>query len=323
MAGAQGEGRALPRILVVDPGAEDYRRLLLAQWPGLTVDLAHSAAEAVPLAPQADVVITLAQLLTQPAAAAMTRVRWLQALSTGVDGIVRVKDSLPRDLVVTSARGVHGPQMSEMAFVHMLTLLRRVDRMVHNKDAAKWERWPQGLLFDKTVVIVGMGVIAASLAARCKAFGMRVVGVTQTVRPEPHFDQVLPRSQIKTALGQADFTILLLPLDDTSRNLFDADMLAAIKPGGFLINLARGAIVDETALLRALESGALGGAGLDAFAVEPLPADSPLWAADRLFLTPHAGGVSDVYAAQVAPILLGNLRCWIEGRPQDMINRVG
>jgi len=116
--------------------------------------------------------------------------------------------------------------------------------------------------------------------------------------------------------------VLLVPLSDETRHLVDARILAAMKPDAILVNLARGGVCNEAAVLRALREGRLGGAGMDVFEIEPLPADHPLWTADRVFVTPHLGGESDRYADQVLPILRANLAAFLQGRPQDLRNLV-
>lgn len=310
-----------PSLVIFDRDAETYRHALAEAFPDLRVTAVTTKAEALAAAAEADIYASVGSVMDEDIGAAFRRLKWMQALSAGTDVIVRVK-SMPRNIILTSARGAHGPQMAEMAFVHMLNLARQVPRLVRNQDRALWERWPQPLLKGKTVVLVGTGFLAGEIAMRCKAFGMCVKGVTHTVRAIEHFDAVVSHAELKAVLTEADFTILLLPFDARSRNLFDAATIAAIKPGGLLINLARGGIVDEDALAHALKSGTLAAAGLDVFVVEPLPADSPLWSAPNLLITPHIGGFSEIYTQQVAPILITNLRAYLNDRPQDMINRV-
>jgi phosphoglycerate dehydrogenase-like enzyme len=308
-------------LLIFDRDAETYARAVLEVFPDLRVTAVTTKADAMAAAGEAEILAANNGAIDDAMGAAFPKLKWVQALSAGVDAFVKIK-SLPKDVILTSARGAHGPQMAEMAFVHMLNLVRQVPRMVRNQDHARWQRWPQPLLQGKTAVLVGAGFLAGEIAMRCKAFGMQVKGVTRTVRAIAHFDAVVPYANLKAVLAEADFVILLLPLDDHSRGLFDAAMIAAIKPGGILINLARGGIVDEDALGRALQSGTLAGAGLDVFATEPLPPDSPLWAAPNLLITPHLGGLSEIYAQQVAPILVANLGAYLEGRPLDMINQI-
>ena len=308
-------------LLIIDPAPEPFRDMVLAAYPQLKVHTARNAAEALPHADKVEIVATLAHLLNEEIAGAFKQVKWVQAFSTGTDGITRLK-SIPRDILLTSCRGAHGPQMSEMAFAHMLVLARQLDKVVHNKDRKAWDRWTQPLLFAKTVVIVGTGVISNDLALRCKAFGMHVIGVTATPRPIEHFDEVVGREDLAKVLTRADFTIILLPYDAYSKDLFDAKLLAQIKQGGFLINLGRGGIIDEPALLKALQSGHIAGAGLDVFAKEPLPKDDPMWEAPNTFITPHLGGLADIYHQQIGPIFMRNLKAYMEGRPDEMQNRI-
>jgi phosphoglycerate dehydrogenase-like enzyme len=310
-----------PSLLIYDKDPETYRRAVADAFPSLRLTVATTKDEALAAAGETEIFASVSNAMDEDLGAAFHELKWIQSFSAGIDGITKTR-SLPKSIMLTSARGAHGPQMAEMAFVHMLGLARQLPRIVRNQDRAHWDRWPQPLLQGKTVVLVGTGFLAGEIAMRCKAFGMTVMGVTHTVRSIEHFDAVAPYAELKATLARADFTILLLPLDDFSRGLFDAEMIAAIKPGGVLINLARGGIVDEDALRLALQNGTLAGAGLDVFDVEPLPADSPLWHAPHLLITPHLGGFSEIYAQQVAPILVANLRCYLDGRPQDMVNQI-
>jgi phosphoglycerate dehydrogenase-like enzyme len=212
--------------------------------------------------------------------------------------------------------------MAEMALMLMMALVRQLPRMLKNQQRAVWEKWPQPLLFGKHVVVVGIGSIAGELAPRCKALGMRVTGVSASARAVPHFDEVRSRTELPEALKSADFVVVLVPFDETSRGLFSAQMLGHLPPHAILVNLSRGGVVDEEALYRALSEGRLAGAGVDVFAIEPLPADSPLWHTPNLIVTPHVAGLSDIYAEQAAMPLLTNVRAMAEGRVEDLVNRV-
>ncbi len=150
---------------------------------------------------------------------------------------------------------------------------------------------------------------------------MRVVGVTETPREVPGFDRVFARADLKAAVAEADHVVVLTPHSPQTHNLVDAAVLGAMRPDAFLINLARGGVVDEAALLEALDDGQIAGAGLDVFATEPLPAQSPLWRHPKVLLTPHVGGMSDVYEEQVMPILIHNLDAFVSGRLEDLQNK--
>jgi D-2-hydroxyacid dehydrogenase (NADP+) len=212
--------------------------------------------------------------------------------------------------------------MAELAFLYMIALSRDFRPMQANQQAHQWQRWPQKLLFGKTAVLVGIGPIAEDMAARCKAFGMQVVGVSDARQEAVGFDRILPRARLLEAAGLADFLILLVPLSDSTRHMIDDTVLAAMKPTGILINLARGPVVDEKALVRRLQDGSIAGAGLDVFEEEPLPGSSPLWDMPNVIVTPRVGGMSDVFAQQILPIVLHNLNCFSNKRFDDMMNIV-
>jgi phosphoglycerate dehydrogenase-like enzyme len=176
----------------------------------------------------------------------------------------------------------------------------------------------QRLLAGKTVVIVGIGAIAGELAKRCQAFGMRVVGVSDSRTAAPHVDAILPRARLTQAAALADFLVILVPHSEATHHLIGKDVLESMKPDGVLINIARGDVVDEAALIEALRAGRIGGAGLDVFHTEPLPQDSPLWDLPNVFITSHIGGMSEDYGEQVLPLLIENLTAYFAGTPQAM-----
>jgi D-2-hydroxyacid dehydrogenase (NADP+) len=250
-----------------------------------------------------------------------TRLRWIQSLTTGTDAILQLK-SLRREVTVTSTRGMHGPQMSELVFLQMLALLRDFPRMQRNQAAHRWERWPQPLLQNKTVVIVGVGAIAEVLAPRCKAFGMTVCGISESSRKPPGFDQIMARGDLKLAAALADFMVLIVPHSPQTVNLINASVLEAMKPTAFLINVARGGVLDERALEVALRENRLAGAALDVFRQRILPPDSPLWREEKLIITPQIGGMSDIYLEQAYPLVRDNLRAFLSVSPKMMTNIV-
>ena len=304
----------------MDAFAGTYAHALQPRFPEAQFMLAGDVAEAMPLSPRANVLMAFAPRITAELLQAASELEWLQALTTGVDNLWTMPSLSPRTLI-TTVRGIHGPQMSEMAFLYMLALSRDWRRMQANQDAAVWDRRPQRLLWRRTLAIIGMGVIADGLAARARAFEMRVVGVTETPREVPGFDRVFARADLKAAVAEADHVVVLTPHSPQTHNLVDAAVLGAMRPDAFLINLARGGVVDEAALLEALDDGQIAGAGLDVFAAEPLPAQSPLWRHPKVLLTPHVGGMSDVYEEQVMPILIHNLDAFVSGRLEDLQNK--
>ena len=249
------------------------------------------------------------------------RLRWIQSLTSGTDAILKLT-SLGPNIVVTSTRGMHGPQMSELVFMLMLALTRNFRRMLENQTSHVWQRWPQSLLTDKTAVIVGIGAISESLALRCQAFGMQVIGVTKSARIVPGFDKIVSRTELSQVAARADYLIIVVPYSKDTDNLINAEVIGAMKASSYLINVARGEVLDEGALVAALREQRIAGAALDVFRQTPLPAASPLWDTDRLILTPLIGGMSDVYLQQSYPLVRDNLRRYLSGSIEGLSNTV-
>ena len=309
-----------PSILVVEHEAATYAREIAARYPDVVVRTAADAATAVAAGPDAEVLVALAPYVTQALIDGMPGLRWIQALTTGTDQLDALH--LPPGVVITSGRGIHGPQMAEMALLFMLSLSRNFRGMLDNQARAHWERWPQRLLLGKTAVLLGVGAISEEVAARCKAFGMQVVGVSASRAAAPGFDRVVGRAALAEVLAEADFLIVLVPYTPQTHYMVDAAVLAAMPARGVVINLARGSVIDEAALIAALYDGRIAGAGLDVFEREPLPAQSPLWGMGNVIVTPHIGGMSDVYARQVLPVVIENIGHYRNGTFSAMRNLV-
>jgi D-2-hydroxyacid dehydrogenase (NADP+) len=313
-------------LLVIDRQWEWYEAALHEAFPEVEIAAAGSYADAAGALARTQVLVTMGVPLpgmhfTAELAAQMPRLEWVQCLISGPDHIVRALAGRP-DVLVTTSAGIHGPQMSEMALLHMLALARGMRKILRNQDAHVWERMPQRILEAKTVGIVGIGAIGSHLAPLCQAFGMRVYGVSRTDRPVPGIDRMFSREELVALAPELDFLVLVASAGADSHHLVGAEVLGAMKPTAYLINLARGSLLDEDALVTALAGGAIAGAGLDVFTTEPLPADSPLWAMDNVIVTPHAGGHHDRSAAQTMQVLEPNLRAFIEGRRGEMVNVV-
>jgi phosphoglycerate dehydrogenase-like enzyme len=313
-----------PAILIIERDyPEDlpfYRDAIHAEFPDLPVAIAANKAEA--LAQVAGVTAIMAKDQHVPAELIplLPQLEWVQALTTGVDNLMAM--SVPASVTITSARGVHRPQMSELAMLFMLALARDFPRMLNNQQQAHWQRWPQPLLIHKRIGIVGIGTISEALATRCKAFGMHVTGISDSRQDAPDFDRVAPRSELTTIAAQVDFLVVLAPYTPQTHHMINAEVLAALPRSAFLINIARGKVVDEAALINALQNGTIAGAGLDVFDKEPLSTDSPLWTMPNVIITPHIGGLGDHYAQQLLPLMLTNLRRYLAGESSKMENRV-
>jgi phosphoglycerate dehydrogenase-like enzyme len=204
--------------------------------------------------------------------------------------------------------------------MNMIALARDFRRMQRNQAEGKWEQWGMPILEGKTIVIVGLGLLAEHLAERCKLFGMTVIGVSDGRTKGPHFDEVHPRKALTSLAGRADFLMLLVPYSPATHHLISRDVLAAMKPTAFLVNLARGGVLDEAALIEALQAKKIAGAALDVFSQQPLPPDSPLWRMPNVIITPNVGGRSDKFVEQTMAVIEPNLAAFLDGRLKDLRN---
>jgi phosphoglycerate dehydrogenase-like enzyme len=293
-------------------------------FPDVTVHKADRLADAEAVIGEVELLVTIGPALGTDAGAlfrAAPKLRWVQTIGTGTDNILRHPD-LPAHVAVTNVRGVHGAQMSEAAIAAMLSLARELPRVIANQRDRRWDRFAPRLLAGSTVGIVGTGAIAAALAPRCKALGMTVVGVSATPRTMPGFDRVEPRADLLRLAGELDWLVLLTPYSADTHHLVGANLLVAMKPTACLVNLARGGVVDEDALLGALDAGRTAGAALDVFAHEPLDPGSRFWDHPRVIVTPHLGGLHAGYADEVLALIIDNMRRYREGGPGALANRV-
>ncbi|MDB5572288.1 MAG: hypothetical protein JWN93_3471 [Hyphomicrobiales bacterium] len=308
-------------LTLPEPVRNVYRDRLRASFPDLKIDMVDHHSKAAPFTPDADIVVSFGVQLSDEIFARGKNIKWVQALGSGVDGIVD-QPSLRPEIVVTNMQGLHGPPCAESALCSMLALARAMPRVMENQRHAKWERFPMRLLDGKTAVLVGVGVIAEALAPRCKAMGMRVIGVSGATRAVVGFDEMRPRARLRETAAEADFLVMIAPYTPQNHHMIDAGVIAAMKPQSFLINIARGGVVDEDALLDALRRKRIAGASLDVFKEEPLPEPHPFWSMDNVIVTPHLAGLHDEYPDRAIPIVEHNIRKFLAGDVAGMTNVV-
>ncbi len=315
----------MTNVLIVltlpDAIRDRYRDRIAAVSPSLRVNVVDHHDKVDPYIGDAEVLVTFGPMMTDRVFRNAPALKWVQALGSGVDGIVD-QPSLRPGTIVTNIRGIHGAPVAEAALCSMLALARDLPRSVRAQQKHRWERAPSRTLQGKTVVIAGVGLIAEALAPRCKALGMQVVGVSATPRAAPGFDRIEPRSRLIDLAGEADHFVLLVPHTDENHHLVDTRVLSAMKRTAFLVNLARGGVVDEQALIEALASRRIAGAALDVFATEPLPPNHAFWDMDNVIVTPHLGGFFDEYPDMALPVIEDNFRKFLAGDRAGMINLV-
>jgi len=255
------------------------------------------------------------------------KLKWIHSTAAGVAQLMypELRDS---GIMVTNPSGIFSVPMAEHTMGLLLALARNFPDSVRAQDRARWaqqEIWdnPQHLseLNGKVLLIAGYGSIGREVAKRAKAFEMRVWGVTRSGEGDRiHAEKIFAASQLAEVLPGADYVLICAPETAETKHLIGAAEIARMKRGARLINVGRGSLLEEAALVQALESGALGGAALDVAQTEPLPPESPLWKAPNLFITPHTSGVSDRLWDRQAAILIDLLERWFDGR--ELFNRV-
>jgi phosphoglycerate dehydrogenase-like enzyme len=298
-----------------------YYARLQARFPALDIHLVDHHSKVGPYIGSADVLVTFGPMLTNKVLCQATNLKWIQALGTGVDNLADLP-SLRRDITITNVRGIHGAAMSEAAIMAMLALARDFPRVIRNQDRHLWERWPARLLEGRCVGILGIGVIAEALAPKCKALGMSVVGISSVKRAVAGFDRVCGREELVSAVRELDYLVVLTPYSPATRHIVDIAVLSAMKPTSYLINLARGGVIDEEALIKVLQNTQIAGAALDVFSQEPLPEDHPLWSMKNVIAMPHLGGFFDGYPDRALPVVEENIRRFLAGDLSNMINIV-
>lgn len=300
------------RILVYHPDggeARVYADLVRPPSRAFAVDVASTPSEAAAPAGRAE--ILYAWLPPRAVLGAAPHLRWIQCMGAGVERLL--VPELPARVVVTRAAGIFGPWMAEYVLGWCLWVTQRVDGFRASQRARRWAPVDPIPLRGQTLCVVGLGDIGRCIASAARGLGLRVIGVTRSGRGSRAVERVYRPRTLRSALGRADFVVLTLPLSAATRGLLGAAELAAMKPSAWLINIARGPIVDETALLAALGGRRIGGAVLDVFDTEPLPPEHPLWTLDNVVITPHISGPST--PREIAPIFDDNLRRYVAGRP--------
>jgi phosphoglycerate dehydrogenase-like enzyme len=272
-------------------GGPAFQRLHQAH-PRVAVRIVHDPSAFAEQVAQADAVIgsrpylKLASKVLNPAG----RLRWVQTTTAGVDQAL-TPELLAADYVtITCIKGPPGPLMAEHAILLMLALSRNLPAYVKNQQQHIWRRegqdWPP--LYGQSVAILGMGSSGGNLARVCKVgFGMTVLGMSRTRREHPHVDRAFDQSELLKLLPEADFVVLCLPNTAQTRRIIDGAALDAMKSSAYLVNVSRGALIDEAALIAAMRAGRIAGAGLDVTTEDPIPKENPLWELPNTIITPH------------------------------------
>ena len=243
-------------------------------------------------------------------------VRWIQASSSGVGGWIQRLGLVDTPVQVTNAAGVHAVPLAEFALLAMLYFAKRMPLVHADRAARRWERFCGDVLRGRTVGIIGLGAVGREIARVAHAVGMRVIGLRRSAATGVDgVERVFGPEGLHTLLAASDYVVLIVPYTPETDALLDAAAIGQMKPGAVLINIARGSVVDEVALVAALRSGQLGGAALDVVRQEPLPADSPLWDLPNVLITPHSMSTAFGENELLVDLFCDNLRRYLAGEP--------
>ena len=246
--------------------------------------------------------------------AGLPNLRWVHTISVGVEHVLfpELADS---EVILTNASGVFDIPIAETVLAYMLMVVKRMPEFLAQQQARRWQKHELRELRGMTAGIVGLGSIGSEIARLCRAMGMSVLGLRRSGGPSPVADEVMPPERLGELLARSDFVVIAAPLTAETHGLIGAAELAAMKPDAWLINIARGPIVDGAALIEALQTRRIGGACLDVFDEEPLPASSPLWALDNVILMPHNSWSSPHTEERSMSLFLENLRRYVHHEP--------
>lgn len=319
------------RVAYEMPAGERAELVYLAGWldeaqmttlrelaPNVRVVQVSSREEAMKLAPEAHGVD--GRLASEAFIEAAPNLVWVQSTSAGVDRYLANEPLMSDEgIVLTNMRAVHGPAIADHSFAMLLTLSRNMRVHERNRREGRWgssDARGGFALEGRTMFVVGLGGIGTEIAQRANGFGMRVIGSRRSDRPNPaYIERVGKPDELLSMLPDADVVAIALPLTPETEGLFDDGAFAAMKDGAYLINIARGGIVDTDAMVRALDSGRLAGACLDVTDPEPLPAGHPLWSYENVVITPHAAGDAELTRERWMALYRENIRRFGAGEP--------
>ncbi|MCW2277178.1 D-2-hydroxyacid dehydrogenase [Heliophilum fasciatum] len=303
------------KILMTTAISDLYRERLERAYPGVQWRICRSTSEAMEFLPRTDVLVTYGQGFTVDHFRAAEKLRWIHSLTSGLE-------TFPfdlfreREIALTNVRGIHGVPVAEHVFGMMISFMRQFPFFTRMQEHGRWEQHVKfDELFEKTICVVGLGAIGKEVVKRAQAFGMRIVGVNTDGRDVNGVHKVYPADQLKRALSEADFIVVCVPLTANTENMIGPAELDVMKKSAILVNVARGLVVDERALIWALEEGRIGGAALDVFVEEPLSSESPLWRMHNVVITPHIAGRTPRYMERAMEMFEANLAAFLDGKP--------
>jgi glyoxylate/hydroxypyruvate reductase A len=323
------ESEHVERIRAVDPQLNVIFEPDLLRKPRYAADHIGAVAPRTPeqearwrdLLRQADILFDFDHTHREDLPDLAPNVRWIQATSAGIGQFIKRHeyDTRMPEAVFTTASGVHSVPLAEFCMMALLMFNKGAVRMQQDQQRKHWERYAGTDLRNRTMGIIGMGKIGAEIARLGHAFGMNVIGTkrdtTGVDAAAINLDTLHPLSDLGTLLAQSEYLVMIAPHTPETENMLGAVELALLPEGAFVINIGRGATIDEPALIAALQSGHLSGAALDVFAEEPLPPESPLWDMSNVLVSPHSASTSDRENERITDLFVDNLRRYLDDKP--------
>jgi phosphoglycerate dehydrogenase-like enzyme len=309
-------------LVISDPAARHLR--LLEQLPNSTEIVTASSADSLrPAAPTADVILNgmgQGDILRElwPLAG---KVRWVHSLSAGVEGVL-FPELVDSPVPLTNARGVFKESLGEFVIAAALFFAKDLRRMLRGQAEERWDQFDMEELYRQSMGIVGYGELGRAAATRARALGMKIYAVRR--RPELYKDDPIVHrafavADLREMAAISDYLVVAAPLTPSTRNLVDESVIRAMKPTGVLINIGRGPVIDEAALIRALEEKRIRGAALDVFNVEPLPKGHPFWRLENVLLSPHCADHTATWLDEAMQCFVDNFRRFTQGEPLENV----
>jgi phosphoglycerate dehydrogenase-like enzyme len=310
-------------ILILGKPEQPQLELLKRLDTRIRILIAESSEETAALAPKADIIFAWAakREVLKVALANASRAKWIHSRSAGLDNVL-FPELVASPIPFTNGRGVFSQSLGEFVLTAVLYFAKDIPRMRRSQQAARWEPFDILEISRQTMGIVGYGDIGKASAWRAKAMGMRVLAVRR--RPEvsagdPHVDRVYGWDSRLEMIAESDYVVAAAPLTAETEGMISDAEFAAMKPTAVIINVGRGPVIDEPAMVRALESGRIKGAGLDVTAVEPLPAESPLYRLDNVLLSPHCADHTPYWLDDAMNFFLQQLERFRAGKPLENV----
>ncbi|UVI28781.1 D-2-hydroxyacid dehydrogenase [Paenibacillus spongiae] len=302
-------------IAVVHSLEEKLLARIIDAAPGWTVIGGQASMKDMAILSEAEIIFGWNSAVKEAALLPDSKLKWVQNWGAGVERLP-LAELDGRGIQVTNATGVHPNPISETIFAMLLAFTRELHLSVRNQQMRQWARHgDMRELHGSTIGILGVGAIGMETAKVAKAFNMTVLGVRRSGRPEANVDRMHEMKELPEVLRQCDYVVNCLPHTAETEHLIGREAFDAMKPSAYYINIGRGMTTDTEALLDALKSGKIAGAGLDVFEQEPLPPEHPLWSMANVIITPHNAGSTPQYMNRLIDIFTANLKQYVQGQP--------